>query len=159
MDWIRDLIVAEQKMEESGVIDISEDHNAEEILREETLDYIKDLKAGFIESSSAFNELKGSSLGQIKIYGISKTVADFMLFRNGFKLIFSIHSAGRVTISFANQGTSFTPDGVSSNIHENLLEAKWGAFGQLKWFYKSLPVDLDYLIRYYLTRFIKESAK
>ena len=34
MDWIRDLIVAEQKMEESGVIDISEDHNAEEILRE-----------------------------------------------------------------------------------------------------------------------------
>ena len=33
------------------------------------------------------------------------------------------------------------------------------AFGDLVWTYQEQPVKVDYLVRYYLTRFIRESAK
>src|SRR4051812_1889016 len=88
ISWIKDLVLAEQQMEDSGIIDMSAGFDAEKELEDATIEFLADLKTGFIEAASTFNQLKGSALGTIKIYGISKTRADFMLFRNGFKLIF-----------------------------------------------------------------------
>lgn len=165
MEWIKELVLAEQKMEDSGVVDLSTS-DRERMLQEQTIEFLRDIKASFIEAAAAFNQLKGTSLGSIKIYGISNTKADFMLFRNGFKLIFSMRRAGEIEIYHSLIGSHFLSKsnevenpGAGSSEDRDVLKASWGAFQDLNWSYKGQPVKIDYLIRHYFTNFIQESAK
>ncbi len=162
LQWIRDLVLAEQQMEESGVVDFSAGFDPERNVHAATVDFMSDLKSSFVEAAAAFNQLKGSSLGLIKIYGISQTPADFMLFRNGFKLIFSLRKPGLVGVRFNQIGASFLPGAAPAEetiAKEDLLKAAWGAFGELKWTYNDQLINLDYLVKYYMSRFIRESSK
>lgn len=168
LSWIKDLVRAEQKMEESGVVDFSFGFDPQQILFNESLAFLESLKNDFIEASSSFNQLKGSTVGRVKIYGISNTHADFMLFRNGFKLIFALREPGIISIRFHYVGAGFAgvPTGNDMGTgakvagqEEDHIIARWGAFGDLVWTYQEQTVKADYLVRYYLTRFIRESAK
>lgn len=160
LQWIKDLVLAEQKMEESGEIDITAGFDPEQSLQVETIDFLRDLKTSFVEAASAFNQLKGSQLGNIKIYGISKTQADFMLFRNGFKLIFSCKSPGVIGVRFFLLGSSYFPGTENPRQpEEDVLRAEAGAYGDLQWTFNKQRIRLDYLIRYYMSRFVRESAK
>ena len=166
INWIRDLVLAEQNMEEKGIVDFNAESGGQQNdLEQETIEYLKDLKHGFIETASAFNQLKGTPVGKLKIYGISQTIADFMLFRNGYKLIFSMKRPGCISISFHQMGQQFVPKNndaeneSSSHPDETLITAQWGLFGELKWMYKNYEVKFDRLLRYYMTRFIKESLR
>ena len=168
INWIKDLVKAEQRMEETGVIDISGAFDVEEALTKETHLFMYELKNGFVESANAFNELKSSALGRVKIYGIAQTQSDFMLFRNSFKMIFSMKAPGVVSIRFnfmsANhiphpnviQTASATP---TTLMDEHIIDARWGAFGELFWTYKNVPVKEEYIVKHHMTLFIKESAK
>jgi hypothetical protein len=165
IDWIKELVRAEAEMEESGMVDFTAGFDPERELQHATHEFMNDLKTGFVESASTFNQLKASAVGRIKVYGISNTQADFMLFRNGFKLVFSVLRPGRVLIKFMHIGSSVIPGAVAGEptdrdlAGEDVLESRWGAFGDLVWTYRDHEVKLDHLVRYYLTRFIKESAK
>ena len=165
LGWIKDLVRAEQKMEESGVVDFTVGFDPHQLLFNETIEFLGGLKTAFIEAASSFNQLKGSTVGRVKIYGISNTHADFMLFRNGFKLIFAMKEPGVIGIRFHYVGAGFvqvpaaTDNGLKPPSEEDMLTARWGAFGDLVWTYQEQSVKADYLIRYYMTRFIRESAK
>lgn len=165
LSWIKDLVRAEQKMEESGVVDFSFGFDPAQLLFSESVSYLNSLKTSFIETASSFNQLKGSSVGRIKIYGIQNTNADFMLFRNGFKLIFSLREPGVIGIRFHYVGSGFVQVPAANDTggrppnEEDVVTARWGAFGDLVWVYQDQPVKIDYLVRYYMTRFIRESAK
>lgn len=158
LTWIKELVSAEQAMEESGVISITTGFNPERQLYGETLSMLQILKHEFVEATSAFNQLKNSPLGRVKVYGISETKADFMLFRNGFKLIFSMTQPGKISMRF-HQSTQINPAFASNEASEEFLTAEWGPFGDLLWTYNGKPVKTPYLIKYYTTRFIHESAK
>ena len=86
-----------------------------------------------------------------------------MLFRNGFKLVFSVKKPGTVSIRFLYVGSTFTQNTPDSEEKvdptEDMLIAKWGPFGDLIWTYNDQPLKIDFLVRYYLSRFVKESAK
>ena len=168
LGWIKELVRAEQRMEESGVIEFGPAFDPAQILLSESVAFMNEMKIAFVDAASAFNQLKGSSLGRVKIYGIANTHADFMLFRNGFKLIFALREPGAVSVRFHYVGAGFQPAGavvtpgagaVSHSGEEDLLIARWGAFGDLNWTFQEQPIKTDYLVRYYLTRFIRESAK
>jgi hypothetical protein len=161
LNWIRDLVKSEQEMEEAGVVDFSAGFNPQTELEEATLDFMNDLKTAFIEAASAFNQLRGSAFGNIKIYGISKTQADFMLFRNGHKLIFSVREPGLIQLSHSAVATQYIPGQgpQASSVSQESLQAHWGAFGELRWTYHEQPINLDYLVRFYLSRFARDSAK
>ena len=164
MRWIKELVLAEQQMEESGIIDINAGFNQNETLKTETIEFLKDIKASFVETASAFNQLKCSTVGTLKIYGISKTEADFMLFRNGYKLIFSLKQPGVINIYKNQIGSQFAAGTPVSEIQTtsaqpDSLVATWGAFGDLTWTFKSKPVKVDYLVRYYFSQFVRESSK
>ena len=161
MDWIKDLVLAEQKMEDSGLVDLSS-VNPDAQLEEQTLELLAQIKTAMIEGSSAFNQMKGSTVGTLKIYGISNTKADFMLFRNGYKLIFSMKRAGEIEIYDTLLTTHYlasTEEAQSRSTEKDVLRAHWGAFGEVQWHHKSLPVKLDFLVRHYMTKFIRESSK
>lgn len=106
ISWIKDLVKAEEQVEESGVIDITLGISNERSLLFETNRFLQDLKDDFVDASNIFNDMKKSSVGRIKIYGIAKTQADFMLFRNGYKLIFSLQTPGVISIRFNFIGPS-----------------------------------------------------
>ncbi len=169
LEWIKDLVKTEQQMEESGIVDMSSGIDAERLLITESIQYLLAVKTEFIDASTHFNELKPSTLGRIKIYGIAKTHADFMLFRNGFKLIFSLSGPGVVTIKFNFIGNSMIPSpgsalestsSVSRDVMgENTLEARWGAFGEIFWTFQGQVIKIPYLVRHYMSLFIRESAK
>ena len=107
--WIRDLVRSEEQMEESGLVDMGTGLGDSQNLTMDSHQYLQALKTEFIEAASAFNELKNSPLGRVKIYGIAKTFADFMLFRNGFKMIFTLKEPGIVSIKFNFIGPNYNP--------------------------------------------------
>lgn len=152
-------------MEESGVVDFSAGFDPDKNLNDQTLLFLNQLKDSFVEAASAFNQMKGAAFGGIKIYGIAKTECDFMLFRNGFKLLFTKRQPGSISVNFQYQGAGFVPGSAASEkmaeslMNEDRLEARWGAFGEIIWTHKELQVNGEHLVRYYMSRFIRESAK
>jgi hypothetical protein len=166
LSWIRDLVRAEEAMEDVGVVEIGNKADTERLLIQETLQYLQTLKNDFVDASSAFNEMKSSPLGRIKIYGIAKTHADFMLFRNGFKMIFSLKAPGQISIRFNFIGPNYIPAQIPSSqqsatpmMEEHVLEAKVGAFDEIQWTFQKQPIKSSYVVRYHLSLFIRESAK
>lgn len=160
LSWVKELVKTEQEMEERGIVDNSPSFDPDSILVNESIKLLQSLKENFIEAASAFNNLKGSAIGRVKIYGVSKTHADFMLFRNGLKLIIGFKEPGVISIRFHMAGSSLsTGSNERTTSDEDSIQAHWGAFGDLVWTYQDLPIKNDYLVRYYLTRFIRESAK
>lgn len=165
LNWIKELVRAEQRMEESGVVDFGAGFDPGQLLASESMNFLNELKAAFVEAAASFNQLKGSAVGRVKIYGIANTQADFMLFRNGYKLVFALREPGVISIRFNYVGAQFvqmpavSDDGQKVPQDEEILNARWGAFGDLVWTYMEQPVKIDYLVRYYTSRFIRESAK
>ena len=45
------------------------------------------------------------------------------------------------------------------DMDEELFEAKWGAFEEVLWSFKGQPFKIQYLVRHYLTLFIKDSSR
>ena len=158
LSWIKELVETEHAMEESGVINISTGFNPERQLYNQSLKMLGHLKSEFIDASTAFNQMKNSPLGRVKVYSISETQADFMLFRNGFKLIFSLKQPGKISMRF-HHAANLNPAFAAKPNDEEFLIAEWGPFGDLLWTYNGKAVKTNYLIRYYTTRFIHESAK
>jgi len=161
LEWVKDLVESERKMEETGIIDLSAIPDETRDLQMKTNEFLREVKENFIEYSTAFNGMKNSTVGSIKIYGISNTIADFMLFRNGYKLLFSATGPGRVTMTFQTQSSQFIPGPAhtATPSNEEYLEAQFGPFGETTWTYRGTSVNPEYLVRYYLSRFIRESAR
>jgi len=167
LTWIKDLVKSEERMEETGVVDMSIGFDNDRILTHETLTFLQNLKNEMIDSSNAFNELKSSPLGRIKIYGIAKTQADFMLFRNGYKMIFSMKSPGAISIRFNFLGPNqYMPSAIPNNnqgasqlMEEHLIIAKRGPFKEMQWTFNEEKVDFAAMVRYHITLFVRESAK
>ena len=132
--WIRELVSADEQIEKSVMIDMNLGLDTQRILVNETIQFLLRLKTDFAETAAVFNELKPTALGRIKVYGIAKTHADFMLFRNGYKMIFSVKNAGLISMRFHYVGNLAIPqptqkEQVTIVRDEELIEAKWGAFG------------------------------
>jgi hypothetical protein len=159
-DWIKDLVISEQKMEDTGVVDLSS-VSPDAHLEAQTIEFLRDVKTAFIEAAATFNQFKGSGSGNLKIYGISNTRADFMLFRNGYKLIFSYKRSGEIEVYHSLMSSHFLnpSEAEQPNDSRDIIRAHWGAFGDMTWTYKNLSVRIDYLVRHYITRFVRESAK
>jgi len=162
--WIRELVSADEQLEKSVMIDMNLGLDTQRILVNESIQFLLKLKQEFAEAAAQFNELKPSVLGRIKVYGIAKTHADFMLFRNGYKMIFSIKSAGVISMRFHYVGNMAIPQPQSKEqstivMDEELFEAKWGAFEEVLWSFKGQPFKIQYLVRHYLTLFIKDSSR
>lgn len=165
VDWIKAIINAEQKVEDTGIIDLSPHDDQQRILAHETLQFLLNLKIEFYDAANIYNELKTSPLGRVKVYGVAHTHADFMLFRNGYKMLFTIKAPGIVSIRMNFIGANVVPSPGPMETHhattnvmeESQLEAQLGPFNEVIWTYKGRPFQSHHLVRYYLSLFLKES--
>ncbi len=163
IEWIQELIRNEQQMETSGLIDFSPIINKDHIILSSSIEFLKNLKSEFIKNADIFNQLKGNSNGTIKIYGIAKTHADFMIFRNGYKLVFNMLHPGKIQITFHHMSSPFlastSPQSTPPSIPNGILEATWGAFNEVRWVSDKKPVNQNHLVRFYLRSFVQNSTK
>lgn len=163
--WIENLALDEINMEESGVINFNEHLSPARALEESSINFMEDLKEYFEIYVAKFNEFRGErdNTRAIKMFKISNTVNDFMLYRNSLKLVAARRSDDVISIGFlSNSGGAFaarTSHDESSNrsIHE--IRAHIGAFNNIVWKFKGENVDLEALVKHYLTEFIKHSAR
>ena len=158
-NWIKNLAHQEEQVDKTGQIPYSNPSStpSEEELREHTVEFLKQLRVAFTQSISFFNQLKGY-MGSIRIYGITGREADFMLFRGGSKMIFSMKEAGLIMVRFSSLETSL-PGQEHSHHPADYIKGVWGAFGELKWTYNNQAIRIDYLIRHYMTHFARSSLR
>lgn len=163
IDWIKELIRNEQQMETSGLVDFSPLINKDNIILSSSIEFLKHLKVQFIQNADVFNQLKGSADGLIKVYGIAKTHADFMLFRNGYKLVFNMLQPGKIQITFHHMASPFLASNSQSEnstlVPNGSIEAAWGAFNEVRWVSEKKPVNADHLVKFYLRTFVQNSTK
>ena len=162
LNWIRDLLLEEQEKEEQGVKDLTLDIQPVLSLEKSSIEFLRELKATFTETAHIYNSYRQEVSSQIKIYGVSKTVADFMIFRNNIRLIFSIIEPGVIQV-YSSQLHTALVGGVEGNSEPStslihLIKAKIGAYEELQWTYKGQLFNKESLVKYYFTLFIRMSA-
>jgi len=162
--WLVELARGEEEIEHTGVINYDAVRSPEKVLRDSTVLYLRYLRNHITKLASVFNAHKSMAASGIKVYAIGNTEADFMVFRNSLKLIFSAQRPGTIQISFnAHTGGFFTsnavnPSGASEQIGD-IINAQLGPFNEAVWTYQGRPINTKEMVKYYLTRFIQNSAR
>jgi hypothetical protein len=156
MPWAAELAFDERRAERLGIVDFTNAYRKQELLKTRTLEFMSVLQNSFREHIELFNEARRNPGLAINIYKVSKTAEDFMLFRNGVKLIVSGQRAGLVSFAF-NQyvGQLFAPNQQAMTE----VEASWGPFEQLYWSFKGERVQILDLVRYFMTEFVRQSFR
>jgi hypothetical protein len=165
VSWIENLALEEVNMEESGIIRFNDHLNSQHLLEESCLNFIHKLKDRFEFYVSLFNQYRCNrdQSRSIKVFRISNTVNDFILFRNSLKLIVARRSSDVVSIGFlSNSGNLFSPRAGQDNqslhaIHE--IKAHIGPFNNISWRFQGEIVEIEPLVKYYLSEFVKNSSR
>ena len=164
--WIENLAFDELNMDEAGVVNFNEHLNPNNLLEEESINFMNKTRDLFEVYINKFNNCRGdqNSGAQIKVFKISNTINDFMLFRNSLRLIFSRKSANLITIGLLVNGKDLyaprmpgQPEMSGFSCHE--ITAQVGAFNKITWRFQGEEVDRHAMVRHYLEEFIKNSAR
>ena len=157
LSWIKNLVRLEQDMEAKGQISLPESQPSREQLAEHTAEFMRQLRTAFTTYCATFNHMKGF-LGSVRIYGIANTEVDFMLFRHGHKLVFSMKEPDLICVNMKFNDQILSSTSVAEE-PADFIKGEWGPFNEPQWTYNDKRINLDYLIRYYMTMFIKNSVK
>ena len=158
-NWIRNLVREEEQMETMGQVSLAQKaaHPSNEELEEHTIEFLRQLREAFTQSISIFNQMKGYS-SSIRIYGITDSQSDFMLFRNGYKLTFTMKEPGFIAIRFCH-AEALLPGQEENPRPADYLKGVWRPYGELEWTSADQPIKIDFLIRYYTRLFVKQSVR
>lgn len=163
--WIENLAIEEINMDETGIINLDSHLDPRLFLEEASVDLMNDIRERFEVYVEKFNEYRGvESQATIKIFKISNTINDFMLFRNSLRLIFSRRSDDVIQVRFMANGKDLysarsrkNESTFSNDVHE--IKAHIGPFNNISWLFQGEKIELDPLVRHYLSEFIKNSAQ
>jgi len=165
VSWIESLALEEVNMEESGIIRFNDHLNTQQLLEESSLNFVNKLKDRFEFYVSLFNQHRGHAGVQrnIKVFRISNTINDFILFRNSLKLLVARRAPDLVSIGFLSTNGGLFAARLSNesqsvhSIHE--IKAHVGPFNNITWRFQGELVEVEALVKYYLTEFIKNSSR
>ena len=161
--WIEQLALDEINMEETGVVHFQK-MNPEKMLEEASIKLMSEIKELFDLYVYKFNEYRSQygADSNIRIFKISDTVNDFMLFRNSLKLIIARRAADTISIGFlSNSGglraARLETETLEQKIHD--IRGHLGPFGHITWKFQGNDVHFPSLVRHYMTEFAQLSAK
>lgn len=164
--WIENIALEEINMDESGVINMDSHLDTYQLLEEESIEFMNQIKDRVELFICKFNQYRSSmsSGHQVKIFKISNTVNDFMLFRNSLRLIISRKANDLITIGFLSSGNDLLSPRLSSqqssgNEPAHEIRAHVGAFNKISWLFQGSSVDVDAMVRHYVSEFLKQSAR
>ena len=150
--------------------DLSPRNLGEEDIEDFTNEFLLDLRTVFEHFVKAFNDLKKTHTedsqnfssqetkeklkGSLLLYDLANKKG-FMLFRKGYKLIFSYIKPGCIKVHFLKQ----KPFGETETFVDDLITAITNDTMSINWVHENHKgfVDINVLTRYYMRRFLQES--
>jgi hypothetical protein len=165
-NWVENLALEELNMDESGVVNFNNHLDPNHFLEESSIRYMDALRDRFEFYATKFNEYRGNINGQnqIKIFKISNTINDFMLYRNSLRLVIARKSNDLVSVGFiSSSGSLFAPrinnneKSLNNTPHE--IRAHLGPFNDISWRFQGETINTDAMVRHYLSEFIQSSAR
>ncbi len=155
--WIHELARAESSPEAEALFQLNHASAPHQAVEESTVDYLTDLRAFFQEYVRIFNSQSeaGKKYSEIKVFNLTQGAADFMLYRNGIKLIVANTTHGIIQFSYDKHmiaGAS-APE-LSIPQGEELL-AQLGAFGSVHWMYRSERVESEQVAKHFFGEFTR----
>jgi hypothetical protein len=166
--WIHELARAEIHPDAEKLLQLGKSFDPQQLVEESTIDFLTELREQFGEFSRIFNSYSenGGRFQDIKVYAVTQTAADFMLFRNQIKLIFSNSAHGVIQISFAqhvrgalaidgfDQKAMGAPGYSLSGQSQDLL-AQVGPFRDIFWTFQGEKVLPEQVSKFYFAEFTK----
>lgn len=161
--WLEQLALDEINMEETGVVHIQKT-DPEKMLEEASVKLMAELKDLFELYTHKFNEYRNQygSEQNVRIFKISDTINDFMLFRNSLKLIVARRSADTISIGFLSNSGGLMAARLGTETSEQKIHdvrGHLGPFGHITWKFQGNDVNFPALVRHYMTEFTQLSAK
>ena len=162
--WLHELARGEIHPDAEKLLQLDKSFDPHQLVEESAIDFLTALRECFNEYSRLFNSYSDNSLKyqDIKVYSVAQTAADFMLFRNQIKLIFSNSAHGIIQISFAQHSRGkLAVDGQDQGIATPLSEksqelmAQMGPFRDVFWTFHGEKVNPDQVSKFYFTEFTK----
>ncbi|OGQ34547.1 MAG: hypothetical protein A3F16_03505 [Deltaproteobacteria bacterium RIFCSPHIGHO2_12_FULL_43_9] len=157
-EWIEKLAKDELRVENSGEFDLYGSFDQTTILKEQTSHFLRELRQITQEMANTFNAYRGEK-NSIKVFQITGTEADFMIFRNSLKLVFAARKPGEISINFltVRNGILEEARGKESTKDGDALKATVGPFNEAHWYFRDHCVDPKSLMKFYFTEFVKNS--
>ena len=159
--WIHEIARAEASPEAEALYHLNQSTLPEQAIEESTVDFLTDLRAYFQEYVRIFNSLSdgGKKFSEIKIFNLTQGAADFMLYRNGIKLIIANTTHGVIQISYDKHMVgAVAPENAMTPQSEELL-AQFGAFGSVYWTYRSEKVQSDQVAKHFFSEFTRTTRE
>jgi hypothetical protein len=159
--WIYELARAEASPEADALYRLQQNTAPQQAVEESTVDFLTDLRAYFQEYVRIFNAQSeaGKKFPEIKIFNLTQGAADFMLYRNGIKLIIANTTHGVIQISYDKHLIAgAVPTELTVPQAEELL-AQFGAFGVVHWMYRSEKVASEQVAKYFFSEFARVSRE
>jgi hypothetical protein len=160
MDWVHELAKNELNPEASNIFNTVNQFDARQVIEECTIEFLEELRELFTVFAKAFNGYSESNakFSDIKIYGITNTPADFMLFRNNVKLVFANTAHGIINATFTQHNREdLTADPSKAQRQSQDIIAQIGPFMDVSWTYQGEKVNPMRLVKYYMVEFVKAS--
>ena len=158
--WIHEIARAEVSPEAEALYNLTQGAGPQQAIEESTVDFLTDLRAYFQEYVRIFNSLSegGKKFAEIKIFNLTQGAADFMLYRNGIKLILANSTHGAIQISYDRHQKSATSVDSGMPVPEELL-AQVGAFGKVHWTYRSEKVESEQVAKHFFGEFSRTTRE
>ena len=159
--WVRALVERENQILRAtpGESVSYDDHRR--IVKDGTRDYLLELRDEFTKCAELFNTCRGGSHlpNSIKIFNVSNTQGDFILFRNTLKLVISNPSIGVINFAFASRSAALPKPSSTPGKREGYdLIAQIFPFNEIAWTFHGEKVNAKSLVRYMFTEFVQASA-
>lgn len=158
--WIKRLVRNEAELIRTGTGDLLGHQDHRQVVEEVTSEFMDQLKEGFISCVDAFNAYRGGAHlpNSVKVFNVSNSASDFILFRNNMKLVVSNPALGVVNFSFISRHSSFKGSPVKTQKEGYDLIAQMFPFNELAWTFHGERINTFYVVRYLFTEFVKSSA-
>jgi hypothetical protein len=155
--WIHELARAEASPEADALYQINRVSAPGQAIEESTVDFLTDLRAYFQEYVRLFNSLSeaGKKYSEIKIFNLTQGAADFMLYRNGIKLIIANTTQGVIQLSYDRHMVAGTTSGDVNVPNAEEILAQLGAFGSVHWMYRSEKVESEQVSKHFFAEFTR----
>jgi hypothetical protein len=166
--WLHELAKSEIHPDAEKLLQLGKSFDPQQLVEESTIDFLAELRECFDEYARIFNAFSENSakFQEIKIYSVAQAAADFMLYRNQIKLIFSNSAHGVIQIAFAQHvrgplvavnGQDPNGSAAPSNLNgqsQDLL-AQLGPFREVYWTFHGEKVTPDQVSKFHFAEFAK----
>ena len=159
-DWIKRLVRNEMDLIHTGSGDLTGHQDHRKVVEDATLEFLARIKEEFVNCVDLFNSYRGGAHlpNSVKIFNVSNTAADFIIFRNNMKLVVSNPALGVVNLSFITRTNAFSQQQAKTKREGYDLIAQMFPFNELAWTFQGEKVNVEAMTRFLFTEFVKSSA-